>query len=150
MTEPARSLLPLTHDPEPDRPRQVIDALEMTWETPEGALVMGLLGFCGCGMADTIQEDMAAWLRHRRDVHAAFAAWQEGHPVGTPGWLVPHPSTLPVDPLASKPPEYRDLIGYCLDRVGLIEHGGSVGGSWLTPLGEEWLAAIDAIPREHT
>lgn len=148
MTDETPSMLPLTHDPEPDRPRQVIDASELTWETPEDALVIGLLDLCGCGMADAIGQDMAAWLRHRRDVHAAYAEHSKTHSVGTPGWLTPDPTTLPVDPLADKPHEYADLIGHVLTRAGLAEHGGSVGGSWLTLLGEQWLDAIDAIPQE--
>jgi len=37
------------------------------------------------------------------------------------------------------------IIMYVIDSFGLTEHGGNVNGSWLTPKGEEVLAAI----KEH-
>lgn len=33
---------------------------------------------------------------------------------------------------------------YVLDRAGLTEHGGNVGGGWITPLGTDFLAFLDA------
>ena len=38
------------------------------------------------------------------------------------------------------------LLLYLLDATSLIEHGGNVYGSWLTPLGHDVLALILANP----
>lgn len=37
----------------------------------------------------------------------------------------------------------RYLVLYMLDRAGLTEHGGTVGGGWLSPKGKEVLAALE-------
>jgi hypothetical protein len=34
------------------------------------------------------------------------------------------------------------MAGYLCDAHGLTEHGGSVGGAWLTDLGKEWLEKL--------
>lgn len=34
------------------------------------------------------------------------------------------------------------LVLYVLDHAGLISHGGSIGGSWLTPKGEHYLGLM--------
>lgn len=34
------------------------------------------------------------------------------------------------------------LTAYLCDAHGLTEHGGSVGGAWLTELGKEWLEKL--------
>jgi hypothetical protein len=43
--------------------------------------------------------------------------------------------------------EHRGLYWsyfYTLDAAGLLEHGGNVSGSWLTPFGEEILLALQS------
>lgn len=36
------------------------------------------------------------------------------------------------------------LLLYMLDSLDLAEHGGNVGGAWLTPLGQDVLDALNA------
>lgn len=79
--------------------------------------------FCGCGNPE---DACAALLRLLRlhplyDHRAEFKEW------------------VPDDGI-----EY--LLLYALDRHELTEHGGSVGGAWLTPKGE---AVRDALAREE-
>lgn len=143
MTDEKPSLLPLRHDPSPGLERQVQDATGCWHESPEEALCIGLLDLCGCGLSETVFEDIVAWLRHRRDSHAACAAARAANP---DAWAIePGAITFPPDPLKGKPEEYGHLIGYVLTRADLAEHGGSVGGSWPTQAGLDWLDAIDAI-----
>ena len=40
------------------------------------------------------------------------------------------------------------MILYHLNEAGLIEHGGAIGGAWITPLGEKVLAALNAVETE--
>lgn len=37
------------------------------------------------------------------------------------------------------PPAALHIVLSCLDGAGLIEHGGAIGGSWLTPKGSHYL-----------
>ena len=79
--------------------------------------------FCGCGNP----EDAAAALLRLLRLHPLYDHHEE---VTT--WL-------PDDGV-------RYLLLYKLDRDELTEHGGSVGGAWLTSKGE---AVRDALSREE-
>lgn len=41
------------------------------------------------------------------------------------------------------------IAWYFIDRAGLIEHGGSVPGSWLTPLGWAYLDYLNEHGTDH-
>jgi hypothetical protein len=77
--------------------------------------------FCGCGEPDEAAKALLRLLRLHPlfDNREAFEAW------------------LPDVGL-------QNLVLYSLDRKELTEHGGSVGGGWLTPLGEQVLSALAA------
>lgn len=79
--------------------------------------------FCGCGSPETAAEtllqilDMAPFYDHREQLNA----------------LIPNDGI-------------QHLVLYSLTNRGLIEHGCSIGGSWLTSTGE---AVRDALRRER-
>ncbi len=77
------------------------------------------MGFCGC-YDDELMED----------VIAVLMAFDADKP--------PHYSTLPI----SGPDKYRELILHAMDNAGLIEHGTSIRGSWLTDKGKEVLQTV--------
>lgn len=79
--------------------------------------------FCGCGNP----EDAAAALLRLLRLHPLYE-----HRPKFEAWL-------PDDGL-------QYLLLYMLDRFELTEHGGSVGGAWLTPKGE---AVRNALAREE-
>lgn len=128
------SMLPLT--PDPREPRAVVDAEGVHWESREDALFVGRLGMCGCGFSEEIGADVSAWLQWRAACITAWAGYEFGSGK-------PHPET-PASPLADRDDVYVDLIAHLLDRAGLTEHGGSVGGSWLLPEGKAWVEALRA------
>jgi hypothetical protein len=79
--------------------------------------------FCGCGQP----EDAAAALLRLLRLHPLFDHQDELN-----AWL--------------SDDGVRYLLLYRLDHDGLNEHGGSVGGAWLTAKGE---ALRDALAREE-
>lgn len=97
------------------------------------------LGFCGCG-------DPEGALSFLRDVLSIFelrilegkSHWEEG-------------TAQLWQKLALGHPEYG-LLGlsylYYLDSVGLLEHGTSIYGSWLSERGEEILQALREVDIE--
>jgi hypothetical protein len=120
---------------------EVIDA-EHWAQGPDGCdydnikdyILTGLLGFCGCGMP----EEALKWLRgcladieHRTEVE-----WKQSPPVYQ-GRIYARMEPLP------RGVEY--LLWYWMDKLELIEHGGSVGGSWLTERGKHLLRRLEKI-----
>lgn len=70
-----------------------------------------IMGGCGCGASDELSDD--AWL-----VFCAFrdkAYWRK---------RICEETSL-------------EVLAHWMDSIGLIEHGGSIAFSWLTPLGED-------------
>jgi hypothetical protein len=87
-------------------------------------LFYGDLGLCACGnpeSAYSLVRDLLALAPFHKRTHAEIA-----NLIGTEG-------------------AYHLVLGQ-LDGAGLIEHGSSIGGSWLTPKGEWCLAALRTIP----
>lgn len=94
------------------------------------------LGFCGCGRPEdpleTVLGVLSAFeaMRAARDVKddaTANMAWEQIHRI------------------APTEGEYAGLgysLLYMLDDKGLIDHGSSVHGSWLTDDGKEFLARL--------
>lgn len=69
------------------------------------------LGWCGCGEPERVDEMMLAYLQSRV------------------GEDYPKPDPVGVSPDAVP------LLAYMADALGWTEHGGSVGGAWLTDNG---------------
>lgn len=129
MISEARDLLPLRSTPEFsfDDEKCVTDAKGITWGSAASALTMGVFDLCGCGYADDRGQDFVDVLKAVRD------RWD---------------TTEEAKGQPTKMPErigqmYGELILNLLDSAELVQHGGSVGGSWLTDLGRAWLAAIE-------
>lgn len=79
--------------------------------------------FCGCGMPEEASRALLRLLR----LHPLYENQDE-----LQEWI-------PDDGV-------RYLLLYQLDRLELTEHGGSVGGAWLTDKGK---AALEALAREE-
>jgi hypothetical protein len=95
------------------------------YENERQAMYFDQLGFCGCG--------------NPADQHVFVAKCLEAFDREKTGW---EPGTG-LDKIAAlvieNPEEAAYFIAYALDKVDLIEHGGSVGGSWLTDRGKQFL-----------
>lgn len=87
------------------------------YESPAGYLWIGILGGCGCGsgdLPDLALEVLENFGKEHLDKDR-FSVYDK--------------------------PEY-EVLAHWLDNKELIEHGGSVGGSWLTYKGKELLELL--------
>ena len=118
----AGAMLPLTRaeDAEPGT-QACVDATGCYWESPVDALYGGVLGLCGCGFSVHIRMDLRALLLSRE----------------TPGV-----GLRPLPELSDPSPLYREVLLHLLTDAGLLEHGSTVVGSWLTELGLRWKLAL--------
>lgn len=83
--------------------------------------------FCGCGCPDEVATLI-------RDVLIAF---KNGNPYDDVKALLPGVYS------DSKANYAEWFLIYQLDSYGLLEHGVSIRGSWLTPLGKEFVVALE-------
>ena len=98
-----------------DQNEWFVDSEGCSYPSYESYVITGLLGLCGC-FDDDLGNDIMTILRQ-------FAA-TKGH--------------ISIDDIKIDGHEqYRELILHDLTRVDLLEHGGNVGGSWLTDKGRE-------------
>lgn len=79
------------------------------------------LGFCGCGQPEEALKLVLTLLR-----------------------LAPFYDSRPEIEALLPDPGVQMIVLYTLDHAELIEHGGGVGGSWLTDKGERFLALLEA------
>ena len=88
------------------------------------------LKFCGCGLP----EEVRAWLL---GIMTALAkrgggTWTEHSEM--------------VATIGADPDMIFYFVMYVLDAMGLTEHGGSVGGAWLTDKGRQLLVELQQEP----
>jgi len=108
----------------------------LTTDLPQG------LGFCGCGSRREASEAVRKVLdAYDRKTHP----WPKESPSDDASWKAWHAEREKLEEQALPPGAWGQIALYWLTSCGLLEHGGGVGGSWLTPKGEAVLAAI----REH-
>jgi len=88
-----------------------IDQDGLHYDTPAEWLWIGILGGCGCGSAEHFAEESVRLLTD-------FATPMELR------------KNLAYDS------EFYELLAHWIDSVGLIEHGTTVRGSWLTEKGK--------------
>lgn len=96
----------------------------------------GALNWCGCGNPDEA-------LGFMRDVLAIMKARSDENCSGSYKGSAYEARTLELDAKLGD-----GMLGlsylYMIDSYGLTEHGGSIGGSWLTGEGERVLAMLQA------
>ena len=89
------------------------------------------LNFCGCGMPEEARKLML-------DVLLSISTRSAS------GWTV---DTV-KDELFKDQDRLHYFFMYVLDAMGLTEHGGSVGGSWTTTKGEQFLQLLQKEKHE--
>jgi hypothetical protein len=87
--------------------------------------------FCGCGNGDSAMKEF-------REIFGLFKKTEYG------SYLMDFPLREAYEKKVGSGVFY--LLMYFLTGNGLLEHGGSVGGSWLTPLGNEVREFLEANP----
>ena len=97
------------------------------------SVLLSIVGFCGCGGPGLT----ASWLRDLLRLHDTASTDLSG--TGTARDTFWKEATG-----KSFGPVYY-LIHYWLDDRGWTEHGGSVGGGWLTEKGRAVIAVLDLI-----
>jgi hypothetical protein len=106
-----------------------------------------LLHLCGCGRP----EDAFNFCR---DVLSAF---DRRGVEGLDGWINAEGAVRAI--IVARPDEAAHVISHLLTHLDLLEHGGSVGGSWLTddgarivdlgPTTDEIMDQEEPFPREE-
>lgn len=100
-----------------------IDQNGVSYESPIQWLWIDILGGCGCGTSDRLAK--RAW-----KVLSYFASdWDEREKNNYSVY------TIPAD----------ELLAHWLTHKNLLEHGGSVGGSWLTEEGKKVYKIISSL-----
>lgn len=88
--------------------------------------------FCNCGGP----EETMRYIGRVLDEKMAIFQGGEKQPMSTDERWAEHKKLLPFDS------DRAWLVHYFLDSQGLTEHGGGVGGAWLTGKGRRLLEAI--------
>ena len=93
------------------------------------------LGLCGCGSPEDSYEAIRRYLHVRKDAHDDTLPYNEIHDR--------YMSDLHIN--CSDELQYGILqfLMYILDSRGFTEHGGSIGGCWLTESGEMLMIVLD-------
>lgn len=100
-----------------------IDQDGISWDSPKGWLWIGVLGGCGCGSTEEL-EDLAFSLLE--DFSYSGDDWDK--------------RKLNIyDDLA------LEVLAHWMDDAGLTEHGTSISGSWLTDKGEQVYKTIKEL-----
>lgn len=116
----------------------VRDSEGTLFESPRSLLLSSSadgLGWCGCGVPDTVLDlvrrylETTAWANEDWNTRHDFRGRIERAAMSEDAWL---------------------LLEYVCDRADWTEHGGSVGGAWLTDKGREALAILQQPLRERT
>lgn len=92
------------------------------YDTKSEAMYYGVFNLCGCGNPEEVHQLLLDCLDARHDEHENIIDAKKVEQL-----------------ILSKPDIVAQFILHFLDERVLTEHGGSVYGSWLTPLGEQVL-----------
>lgn len=84
------------------------------------------LGFCGCGLPEETLKAVHSYLS------ALDWGWQD--------WEERFPKLQSHSGLSK---DFWNFIAYFCDSKELTEHGGSVGGAWLSDRGRDWLRIMN-------
>ena len=94
------------------------------------------LGLCGCGSPEDTYEIIRRYLHIRKDKYDSNLSYDEV--------CDRYMSDLRIDYSDELQYGMLQFLTYVLDSHGFTEHGGSVGGCWLTERGEMLLTVLDA------
>lgn len=100
------------------------------------------LGLCGCNCPEDTKEAIRKYLHIRKDFHDKELTYE--------GVVRRYRTDLGIDEHSQVQHGVLQFMMYILDKEGYTEHGGSVGGCWLTKKGEMFMDVLDAwYKREH-
>lgn len=93
-----------------------VDQDGISFNSPANWLFTGIMGGCGCGSSDDIADKAVAVLEFfSREIGSRDWNFIDGE---------------------------NEILAHWLDSKDLLEHGSSIGGSWLSQKGEQVLKAI--------
>jgi hypothetical protein len=101
---------------------------EFPYETVQDAVLVGFFGFCGCADPDGALQLIHDALR----VLTEAPEWKANDQNWTNAYAKYKNAKLAI----FKTDGIETFVLYVLDKKGLVEHGGSVFGSWLTNDGQ--------------
>lgn len=95
-----------------------------------------IVDMCGCGIPDYTHEVIRRTLKIRND-------WQNNR-IKYEEVQERYKNELNLDPKDELQYGSLQFILYKLDSCGILEHGSSIGGCWLTELGKMYLDVLNA------
>ena len=95
-----------------------------------------VLHLCGCGCPEDTYEVIRRYLRIRKDNFDDELSWEAVQRR--------YKLNLHIDTADDVQDGLLQFMMYILDKNGFTEHGGSIGGCWLTKDGERLLTVLDA------
>ena len=100
------------------------------------------LGLCGCNCPEDTKKAIRKYLHIRKDFHDKELTYE--------GVVRRYRTDLGIDEHSQVQHGVLQFMMYVLDKEGYTDHGGSVGGCWLTKKGEMFMGVLDAwYKREH-
>lgn len=100
------------------------------------------LGLCGCNCPEDTKKAIRKYLHIRKDFHDKELTYE--------GVVRRYRTDLGIDEHSQVQHGVLQFMMYVLDKEGYTDHGGSVGGCWLTKKGEMFMDVLDAwYKREH-
>ena len=95
-----------------------------------------IMDMCGCGCPEDTHEMIRRVLNVRYDWHTDKIEYEEIKKRYKEDLHLDTEDTLHYGAL--------QFVLYMLDSNGILEHGGSIGGCWLTDLGKMYLTVLNA------
>ena len=95
-----------------------------------------LLHLCGCGTPEDTYEIIRKILTIRFEWQSRKTSYEEV--------IRRYKDDLKLDSNNSSHYGILQFVMYILDHNGILEHGSSIGGCWLTNLGEMYLTVLNA------
>src|SRR6478609_7042913 len=94
----------------------LVDESGTSWDTVESWFFIGILEGCGCGNSNEIAAKAVEVLKFFDNKDRTESFWDKG--------------------------ESWEILAHWIDGKGLLEHGYTIGNSWLTEEGKEILKII--------
>ena len=100
------------------------------------------LGLCGCGVPEETYEAIRLYLQIRKDWYEDKIEYVEVNRR--------YLTDLHIDDADELQSGILQFMMYVLDDRGFTDHGGSIGGCWLTDAGERLLTVLNAWHEDRT